>query len=111
MPKMHLRLALVLVDHLEKTKKKCKNLQKSGDSRYIYQNELDKACFWHDMAYGNFKTRRTASDKILCDKVSDISKNPRYDGYQRVLALMVYKSFDKKTSGSGIKNDNMLTSN
>ena len=65
------------------------------------------------MAYGNFKdpTRRTASDKILCDKVSDISKNLRYDGYQRVLALMVHKFFDIKTSGSGIKNDNMLTSN
>ena len=55
------------------------------------------------MAYGDFKdlTRRTASDKILHDKV----KNLKYDGYQCRLVSMVYKYFDKKTSGSGIKND------
>ena len=48
----------------------------TGDSQYIYQNETDKACFQHDMAYGDFKDlyRRTASDKILHDKASDIAK-------------------------------------
>ena len=62
------------------------------------------------MAYGDFKdlTRRTASDKILRDKAFNIAKNSKYDGYQRGLASMVYKCFDKKTSGSGIKNENML---
>ena len=52
------------------------------------------------MAYGDFKdlTRRTASDKILCDKAFDIAKDPNYDGYQRGLALMVYKFLDKKSS-------------
>ena len=61
------------------------------------------------MAYGDFKdlTRRTASDKILRDKSFDFTKNPKYDGYQRELASMVYKGFDKITSGSGIKNKNM----
>ena len=61
------------------------------------------------MAYGDFKdlTRRTASDKILHDKAFNIAKNPKYDGYQGGLASMVYKFFDKKTSGSGIKSDNM----
>ena len=59
------------------------------------------------MAYGDFKdlTRRTASDKILRDKAFKIAKNPKYDGYQRDLVSMVYKFFDKKASGSSIKNE------
>ena len=50
------------------------------------------------MAYGDFKDlkRRTASDKILRDKAFNIAKNPKYDGYQRGLASMVYKFFDKR---------------
>ena len=58
------------------------------------------------MAYGDFEdlTRRTALDKILRDKAFNIAKNPKFDGYQRKLASLVYKFFDKKTSGSGIKN-------
>ena len=53
------------------------------------------------MVYGDFKdlTRRTASDKILRDKAFNIAKNPKYDGYQCGIASMVYKFFDKKTSG------------
>ena len=56
------------------------------------------------MAYGDFKdlARRTASDKVLRDKAFNIAKNPNYDGYQRGLASMVYKFFDKKSKGSGI---------
>ena len=52
---------------------------------------LDKACFQHDMAYGNFKdlARRTASDKVLRNKAFNIAKNPKYDRYQRELASMV----------------------
>ena len=62
------------------------------------------ACFQHDMAYGDFKdlARRTASDKVLRDKPFNIAKNPKYDGYERGLASMVYKVFDKKSKGSGI---------
>ena len=53
------------------------------------------------MAYGDFKDliRRTASDKILRNKAFNISKNPKYDGYQRGLASTVYKFFDKKSAG------------
>ena len=93
------------MDHLLKTKKESKSLKETGDSRYIYRNELDKGCFQHDMAYGNFKdlTKRTVADKILRDKAFNIAKDPKYDGYQRALAYMVYKLFDKKTAGSGIK--------
>ena len=60
------------------------------------------------MAYGDFKDliKRTASDKILKDKAFNIAKNPKYDGYQRELASMVYKCFDKKSTGSGIVNNN-----
>ena len=56
-----------------------------------------------DMAYGDFKdlARRTASDKVLRDKAFNIANNPKYDGYQRGLASMVYKFFDKKSKGSG----------
>ena len=59
------------------------------------------------MAYGDFKdlARRTASDKVLRDKAFNIAKNPKYDGYQRDLASMVYKFFDKKSTSSGIKNE------
>ena len=61
------------------------------------------------MAYGDFKdlTRRTASDKILRDKAFNLAKNPKYDGCQRGLTSMVYKFFDKKTSGSDIKNESI----
>ena len=60
------------------------------------------------MAYGDFKDmkRRTASDNILKDKEFNIAKNPKYDGYQRALASMVYKFFDKKSTVSGIVNNN-----
>ena len=56
------------------------------------------------MAYGDFKNlaRRTASNKVLRNKAFNIAKNLKYDGYQRGLASMVYKFFDKKTSGSGV---------
>ena len=59
------------------------------------------------MAYGDFKdlARRTASDKKLRDKTFNIAKNPKYYGYQRGFGSMVYKFFDKKSSGSGIKNE------
>ena len=55
------------MDYLQETQKKYKKFKEAGDSRYIYQNEWDKTCFQHDMAYGNFKdlTRRIGSDKIL----------------------------------------------
>ena len=62
------------------------------------------------MGYGDFKNlpTRTASDKLLWDKAFNIAKSPKYDGYQRGLASMVYKFFDKETASSdGIKNENM----
>ena len=68
---------------LTKNKKRIKKFKETRDSRYIYQNELDKACFQHDMVYDGFKdlNRRTAANKLLRDKAFNISKNPKYDGY------------------------------
>ena len=79
----------------------------SGNTDFIYKNELDKACFQHDTAYGKSKdlVKRTQSDKVLRDKAFKIASDPKYDGYQRGLASMVYKFFDKKSSGSGITNE------
>ena len=79
--------------------------KETGDSRCICRNELDKACFQHDIAYGDFKdlARRTTADKVLRDKAFNIAKDPKYDGYQRGLASIIYKFFDKTTAGSGIK--------
>ena len=79
----------------------------SGNTNFIYKNELDKACFQHDMAYGKSKylVKRTQSNKVLRDKAIKIASDPKCDGYQRGLASMVYKFFDKKSKGSGITNE------
>ena len=69
----------------------------TGDTNYIYKIELDKACFAHAAAYSDSKdlTKRTAADRVLRDKAFNIAKDPKYDGYQRELASMVYNFFDK----------------
>ena len=79
----------------------------TGNTDFIYKNELDKACFQHHMAYGKSKdlVKRTQSDKILKDKAFKIASNLKHHGYQRGLASMVYKFFDKKYKGSGIINE------
>ena len=79
----------------------------TGNTDFIYKNKLDKACFQRDMAYGESKdlTKGTQSDKALRDKTFKIASDPKYDGYQRELASMVSKFFDKISSGSGIANE------
>ena len=86
---------------------------RTGNKNYIYKNNLNKACFQHDMTYVKYKdlAKRTKSDKNSKDKAFKIASNPKYDGYQRGLASMVYNVFDKKSAsladksakGSGIK--------
>ena len=90
-----------------KNKQRIQKFMQTRDTNYIYKNELDKAGFQHDMAYGKYKDleKRTQSDKVLKDKAFAIASNPKYDGYQRGLASMVYKFFDKKTKETGIKNE------
>ena len=81
-------------------KERIKKFKKTGYTRYIYRNELGKACFQHDSAYPDHKDliNRTNSDKVLRDKAYDVASNPEYDGFQRGLASMVYKFFDKKST-------------
>ena len=88
-----------------KHKERIKEFNRTGDTRYIYRNELDKACFQHDSAYADHKNliNRTEADKVLRDKAYDIASNPEYECYQRGLGSMVYKFFDKKSTGSGFK--------
>ena len=106
MPEMHLKqpgFTYSACGPFTKNKERIQNFKETGDTSYIYKNELDKACFQHDMTYGDFKDirRRTTSDKVLREAVS-IAKNPKYDGYQRGLASMIYEFFDKKSNGSGV---------
>ena len=107
MPEMHLkqpRFTYSACGPFTKNKERIQKFKETGDTSYIYKNELDKACFQHDMAYGDFKgiKRRTASDKTLRDKAFNIAKNPKYDGYQRGIASMVYKVSDKKSKDAGV---------
>ena len=106
MPEMHLRQPRFTYSACGTLAKNKDRNKETWDSRYIHQNKLDKACFQLDMGYGDFKdlNRRTDDDKVLREKAFNIAKNPKYDGYKRGLTSMVYKCFDKKTFGSGIRN-------
>ena len=74
MPEMHLRQPQFVYSACGKT----------GDTRYIYRNDLDKDCFQLDSAYADNKDliNRTKTDKVLKDKAYNIASNPEYDGYQ-----------------------------
>ena len=110
MPEMHSRqpgFTYSACRPFTKNKQRIQKFIQTGDTNYIYKNELDKACFKHNMAYGKYQDleKRTRSDKVLKDKAFAIANNPKHDGYQRGLASMVYKIFDKKSKGAGIKNE------
>ena len=81
-----------------KNKKRIEKLIQTGNTNFVYKNELDKGSLQHDMAYGKSKkiVKRTQSDKVLKDKAFKIVSNPKYDGYQRGLASVVF--FDKKSA-------------
>ena len=88
MPEMHLRHPQFTYSACGPFTKHTQRIQKfkeTGDTKYIYRNELDKACFVHDAAYSDSKdlTKRAFADKILRDKAFNIAKDPKYDGYQR----------------------------
>ena len=113
MPEMHLRQPRFVYSAcgpFTRHKERIKEFKCTGDTCYIYRNELDKACFQHDSAYADHKDliNRTEADKVLRDKAYDIASNPESDGYQRGLASMVYKFFEKKSTGSGIANSSIL---
>ena len=95
---MHLRklgFTYIACGPFTENKERTKKFKETGDSRYIYQNELDIACFQHDMAHGDFKDlkRITAADNILRDNAFNIARSPKYDSYQKEVTSMVYKFF------------------
>ena len=83
----------------------------TGKFSYSYKKDLDcfqacdEVCFQYDMAYNKFKDlqKRTQSDIVLKNKALVIASNPKYNCYERGLASIVYKFFDKKSKGSGLK--------
>ena len=92
MPEMHLKQPGVTYSAcgpFTKNKERIRKFKETEDSRHTYRNELDKTCFQHDMAYGDFKdlAKRTAADKVLINKAFNIAKDPKYDGYQRRLTF------------------------
>ena len=105
MPEMHLKqhqFVYSACGPFTRHKERIKKFKQTGDTCYIYRNELDKVCFQHDSAYADHKDliNRTEADKVLRNKAYDIASNPEYDGYQRGLASRVYTFFDKKSIGS-----------
>ena len=110
MPEMHLKqpgFTYSACGPFTKNKERIEKFMQTGNTDFIYKNKLDRACFQHDMAYGKSKdlAKRTQSDKVLTDKAFKIASDPKYDGHERGLASIVYKDFDKKSSGSGIANE------
>ena len=116
MPEMHLKqhgFVYSACGPFTKNKKGIENFIQTGNTDFFYKNELEKACFQHDMAHGKTKylVKRTQSDKFLKDETFKIASDPKHDGYQRGLASMVYMFLNKKSvslntsSGSGIANE------
>ena len=100
-PKIHLKqpgFTYSACGPFTKNKERIEKFMKTGNADIIYRNELDKTCFKHGIAYGESKhsSKRTQLNNVLRDKASGNASNPKYYGYQRGLASMVYKFFDKK---------------
>ena len=96
MPEMHFKQSSFTYSAcglFTKNKERIERFMQTGNTDFIYKNELNKACFQHDMAYGKSKdlAKRTQSDKVLRDKALKIVSDPKYDGDQRGLASMVYE--------------------
>ena len=87
MPKMHLRqptFTCSACGPFTNNKERIQKFKKTGDTSYIYKNELNKVCFQNHMAYGDFKdlAKRTAADKVLRDKAFKITSDQKYDDFK-----------------------------
>ena len=101
MPQMHLKqpgFTYSACGLFTKNEERIQKFMQTGNISFIYRNDLDMACFQHDMAYDKTKdlVKRTESDKVFKDKTFKIASDPKYDGYQTGLASTVYKFFEKK---------------
>ena len=75
-----------------RNKERMEKFIQTGNTNFIYRNELDKACFQHNITYGKSKdlAKVTESDKVLRDKSFKITSDSKYDSYQRGLASIIY---------------------
>ena len=114
MPEMHLKQSGFAYSACGPfNKERIEKFRQTGNTNFIYKNELDKACFQHDMAYGKIKdlVKRTQSDNVLKNKAFKVANDPKYEGCQRGLASMVYNFLGEKSvslnkpSGSRIVNE------
>ena len=107
MPEMHLKqsgFAYSAYGPFTRNKERIEKFMQKGNTDLIYRNEPDEACFQHGMVYSKSKdlAKRTRLDKVLRDNAFKIASDPKYGGYQRGLASVVYMFFDKKSSGTGV---------
>ena len=113
MPELHLLNSIVkkysACGPFTKQTKRIQYFLNTGKLNYVYKNDLHKGCFQHDMAYNKYKDleKRAQSGKVLKDKAFKIASNPRCNGYERGLASMVYKFFDKKSKWGGLENQQL----
>ena len=121
MPEMHLRqprLVYSACGPFTRHKERINEFKRTGNINLLYRNALDKACLKHDAAYAKYKDvkNRLIADDKLQNSAYNIASNPKYDGYQRDLASMVYKFFNSKVaprntktiSVKGIKSNKIL---
>ena len=110
MPEMHLKqpgFTYSAYGPFTKNKERIEKFIRTGNTDFIYKNDLDKACIQHDIAYGKSKdfSKGTQLDKVLRDKAFEITSDLKHDSYQRRLAPMISRFFDKTSTGSGIANE------
>ena len=85
MPEMHSKqpgFTYITCGPFTKNKERIEKFMHTGNTNFIYRNELDKGCFQHDMAYGKSKdlVKRIQSDKVLKDKAFKIASDSKHDG-------------------------------
>ena len=112
MPELHLKqpgFTYSACGPFTKHRERIQKFRETGNLKHLYRNELDKACFAHDAAYSDSKdlAKRTISDETLKDRAYEVARNCGFNGYQRALASMVYKVFDKKI-GLGVSVNEQL---
>ena len=112
MPELHLKqpgFTYSACGPFTKHRERIQTFRETGNLKHVYRNELVKVCFAHDAAYSDSEdlAKTTISDKILKDRAYEIAGNCKYDAYQRALASIVYKFFDKKT-GLGVSLNEQL---
>ena len=109
MPKLHLkqpRFPYSACGPFTKYHERTQKFRETGNFKHLYRNESDKVCYAHDAAYSESKdlAKKTISDKFLKDRADEITRNHKHDIYQRALASMAYKFFDKKPGSRGSVN-------